>query len=109
MGAEDPIANVAELVTGFERTFPLTTTERRVLPTLVMCRLVCSCALGAYSASLDPKNEAYLLLTQKPGWAALRRMRDAGDETFRDVVEASRVADARGEPVGGTTRWIETR
>ena len=109
LGAEDPVANVAELVTGFERNFPLTHTERRVLPTLVMCRLVCSVSLGAYSASLDPANEAYLLLTQKPGWAALRRMRDVGDETFRDVLEASREADARGEPVGGTTRWIETR
>jgi hypothetical protein len=70
---------------------------------------VCSCALGAYSASLDPENEAYLLLTQKPGWTALRHMRDIGDEAFRERLDASRRADERGEPIGGTIKWIETR
>ena len=109
LGSEDPVGSVAEIVTGFERTFPLTATERRVLPTLVAARLVCSCALGAYSASLDPENEAYLLLTQKPGWTALRHMRDIGDEAFRERLDASRRADERGEPVGGTIKWIETR
>ena len=109
LGAPDPVGNVAELVTGFERTFPLTQTERRVLPTLVAARLVCSCALGAYSAASDPENEAYLLLTQKPGWEALRAMRECGDERFRERLEASRAADARGEPIGGTVAWIETR
>ena len=109
LGASDPVGNVAEIVTGFERTFPLTAMERRVLPTLVAARLVCSCVLGAYSAASDPKNEAYLLLTQKPGWAALRAMRDVGDEGFRERLEASRAADARGEPGGGMTRRIETR
>ena len=29
LGSEDPVGSVAEIVTGFERTFPLTATERR--------------------------------------------------------------------------------
>ena len=44
-----------------------------------------------------------------PGWEALRAMRECGDERFRERLEASRAADARGEPIGGTVAWIETR
>jgi len=36
-------------------------------------------------------------------------MRDIGDEAFRERLDVSRRADARGEPIGGTIKWIETR
>ena len=112
LGSEDPVGSVAEIVTGFERTFPLTATERRVLPTLVAARLVCSCALGAYSASLDPENEAYLLLTQKPGWTALRHMRDIGDEAFASGstrrAEPTSAANPSAGPSNGSRRGEST-
>lgn len=80
LGKDDPVGDAGEVLAGFEATFPLTDVERRLLPTLVAARLVCSCACGAYSAAMDPDNAAYLLLTQRPGWAALRAFRDAGDD-----------------------------
>ena len=92
-----------------ESQFELTETERRVLPTLIQSRLVCSVVLGAFSASQDKSNEQYLLLTQKPGWAALKKMRRCGDETFRERMRVSKDANTRGEPIGGVTTWIETR
>jgi hydroxylysine kinase len=109
LGAEDPVGNACEVLTGFETQFPLTETERRVFPTLVQSRLVCSCVCGAFSASRDPANEPYLLLTQAPGWAALAKMREAGDAGFRDRMRASREANLRGAPLGGVVKWIETR
>ena len=78
LGKDDPVGDAGEVLAGFEATFPLTDVERRLVPALVAARLVCSCACGAYSAAMDPDNAAYLLLTQRPGWAALRAFRDAG-------------------------------
>lgn len=80
LGKEDPVEDAAIMLAGFESTFPLSETERRALPTLIAARLVCSCVCGAYSAAQDPANKEYLLLTQKPGWAALAALREAGDE-----------------------------
>ena len=80
LGKDDPVGDAGEVLAGFEATFPLTDVERRLVPALVAARLVCSCACGAYSAAMDPDNAAYLLLTQRPGWAALRAFRDAGDD-----------------------------
>ena len=82
LGKDDPIGNAVELLAGFEPNFPLTEIERQLLPTLIAARLVCSCVCGAFSAAKDPSNKTYLLLTQKPGWAALRALRDAGDDVF---------------------------
>ena len=82
LGKDDPIGDAVELLAGFEANFPLTEIERQLLPTLIAARLVCSCVCGAFSAAKDPSNKTYLLLTQKPGWAALRAPRDAGDDVF---------------------------
>lgn len=109
LGNDDPVGACCEIVTGYESQFELTETERRVLPTLIQSRLVCSVVLGAFSASQDKSNEQYLLLTQKPGWAALKKMRRCGDETFRERMRVSKDANTRGEPIGGVTKWIETR
>tara|TARA_B110000977_G_scaffold165607_2_gene212928 strand:+ start:6457 stop:7710 length:1254 start_codon:yes stop_codon:yes gene_type:complete len=109
LGSDDPVGAIAEIVTGYESQFPLTETERRILPTLIQSRLVCSVVCGAYSASKDPANEQYLLMTQKSGWVALRAMRECGDDLFRKRLDVSRLANERGEPVGGVTKWIETQ
>lgn len=90
LGKEDPVGDAAVMLAGFESTFPLTDLERRLLPTLIAARLVCSCVCGAYSAAADPANKEYLLLTQKPGWAALNAIREAGDEEcLRRFAEAA--------------------
>mmetsp|Transcript_16908 Transcript_16908/g.41720 ORF Transcript_16908/g.41720 Transcript_16908/m.41720 type:complete len:438 (-) Transcript_16908:45-1358(-) len=93
LGKEDPVGDAAMMLAGFESTFPLTANERRLLPTLIATRLVCSCVCGAYSAAADPANQTYLLLTQKPGWAALSAIRTAGDEAcLRRFAEAAAVS-----------------
>ena len=103
LGKDDPVGDAGEVLAGFEATFPLTDVERRLVPALVAARLVCSCACGAYSAAMDPDNAEYLLLTQRPGWAALRAFRDGGRRVFGAVGGAGgaeRGDGAVGEDVG---------
>ena len=63
VGYRPPLAgggtgDAAIMLAGFESRYPLTDLERRLLPTLIAARLVCSCVCGAYSAAQDPANKA---------------------------------------------------
>lgn len=87
---EDPVGDAAEMLAGFESRFPLTDLERSLLPILVAARLVCSCVCGAYSAAQDPGNKEYLLLTQRPGWTALRALRGGGEKACLERFAAAR-------------------
>lgn len=80
--AGDPLPAAAAVVGGYEREMPLLAGERRLLRTLAMGRLAQSLCLGAYSASQQPDNTAYLLGTQKNGWRLLRTLWGLSDEAF---------------------------
>lgn len=70
----DPVEACAAMMRGYAMTAAgLDEVEMRVLPTLVRARLACSVVMGAYSHSLDPKND-YLLVTQEPGWKVLSQL-----------------------------------
>ena len=68
------LSAASNLLSGFESVLPLEEIERRVLPTLVSCRLAMSLTCGVASSSKDPSN-AYLRLTLIPGWRALQGLR----------------------------------
>ena len=70
---EDPVSDAIHVIRGYTSAYPLLDDEITALPTLIACRLVCTCVLGAYSYSQDPGND-YLLATQKLGWDALEAL-----------------------------------
>mmetsp|Transcript_4878 Transcript_4878/g.6612 ORF Transcript_4878/g.6612 Transcript_4878/m.6612 type:complete len:369 (-) Transcript_4878:48-1154(-) len=78
----DPVQAASVLIQAYCKVFPLTEIEVSILPTLVMCRLCCSLTLGAFSHQQDPTN-AYLLLTQEPGWKVMQVLRSIGSEGLR--------------------------
>jgi len=73
LDADDPLAVVAAIRSGFEAELPLTDPERKVLPELVALRLATSVALSAHQSRLDP-DDPYLTISEAPAWALLERL-----------------------------------
>jgi Ser/Thr protein kinase RdoA (MazF antagonist) len=87
LDADDPLAVVAAIRSGFEAELPLTDSERVVLPELVALRLATSVALSAHQSRLDP-DDPYLTISEAPAWALLERL-----AAVEPAVAAARVAD----------------
>ncbi|KAK3244720.1 hypothetical protein CYMTET_45681 [Cymbomonas tetramitiformis] len=102
---KDPLEAGARLLSGYIDHFPLNKLEVSLLPTLVACRLTCTCVMGAYSHQQEPDND-YLLLTQEPGWKALQEFRNAESSLlmemttcrFENIVGTSKYTAAAGIP-----------
>jgi inosine triphosphate pyrophosphatase len=75
------IASAAAFLRGYHASYPLHDMERQHMTLLVLVRLACSVALGAYSYHQNPANE-YLLLHATPAWQALELLWGA-DEARR--------------------------
>ena len=80
---DDVLHDASFMLKGYHREMPLVESEWQVLRTLIACRLCCTITMSFYSYSLDPGNE-YLLITQEPGWRALK--------AFTDISEADATA-----------------
>jgi Ser/Thr protein kinase RdoA (MazF antagonist) len=89
LGADDPLAVVAALRSGFEAELPLTDPEREVLAELVALRLATSVALSAHQSRLDP-GDPYLTISEAPAWALLERL-----AAVEPTAAAGRVAEGR--------------
>jgi hypothetical protein len=68
--ANRSIAAAAAMLRGYNSVYPLLSDELEHLYLLIVCRLACSCTLGAYSMNQNPDNK-YLLLHSAPAWNAL--------------------------------------
>lgn len=60
-GGDDPLAGALPLIAAYHAVCPLRDNELRLLPDLIMTRLVTSLLIGNYRAKLFPDNRAYLL------------------------------------------------
>jgi hypothetical protein len=64
------IAAAAAMLRGFNSVYPLLDNEKEHLLFLMICRLACSCTIGAFSIHQNPENK-YLLLHSEPAWNSL--------------------------------------
>jgi len=72
-GAEDPLAVIAAVRTGFEETCPLRADERMWLVEMVALRLATSVAMSAHQSLLDPE-DAYLTVSEASAWELLEAL-----------------------------------
>lgn len=70
-GSDDPLAGALPLLAGYHAVRPLLEHELRLLPDLIMTRLVTSLLIGNHRATLFPDNRDYLLTSFKPAKNAL--------------------------------------
>ena len=97
----DRVEACAAMLRGYARAAPrLNEDELRVLPALVRARLCCSVVMGAYSHSQDPEND-YLLVTQEPGWAALRELSLMEADGGKREAFTRRMIEAYADGCGG--------
>ncbi|KOX70746.1 Aminoglycoside phosphotransferase domain-containing protein 1 [Melipona quadrifasciata] len=61
------------VIEGYQDIKKLTDLEKKILKVTVCARICQSLVMGAYSHLHDPQNE-YLLVTQKSGWALLKKL-----------------------------------
>src|SRR6266404_4415540 len=73
LGKQNPLAAIAELVSGYHGAFPLLESELRVLFPLVAMRLAVSVVNSAQRASVKP-DDAYVTVSEAPAWEALERL-----------------------------------
>ncbi|XP_076245175.1 hydroxylysine kinase [Calliopsis andreniformis] len=67
------------VIEGYQDVRKLTELEKKILKVTVCARICQSLVMGAYSYLLDPQNE-YLLVTQKSGWALLKKLWPLSEE-----------------------------
>jgi hydroxylysine kinase len=68
---DNPIQLAGHALAGYLSEFPLPTKDLSVLRICTTARLVQSLVMGAYTASIEPGNTDYVLLTQARGWKVL--------------------------------------
>ena len=71
----DPLAAASDVVAGYHAARPLSEPELEALWILCAIRLCTSVCLSAHRRTSEPEN-AYLLVSEGPAWAALERMRE---------------------------------
>ncbi|KAF3423166.1 hypothetical protein E2986_06799 [Frieseomelitta varia] len=67
------VAMGKHVIEGYQDIKRLTDLEKKILKVTVCARICQSLVMGAYSHLHDPQNE-YLLVTQKSGWALLKKL-----------------------------------
>lgn len=71
-GAEDDSIELAgHALAGYLSEFPLSVADLSVLKICIAGRLIQTLVMGAYTASVEPDNAAYVLQTQARGWEQL--------------------------------------
>lgn len=88
MDGPDPVVAVADIVAGYHAVRALGPSEIRLIPALVMGRLVQSLAIGAFRASLHPDNREYILIHADQAWAVLQSLHEAGLDRMAEALAA---------------------
>lgn len=84
-GAEDdPIELGGHALAGYLSEFPLSVADLSVLKICIAGRLIQTLVLGAYTASMEPENAAYVLQTQARGWEQLFSLCARSDQEVFD-------------------------
>jgi len=90
MDLPDPLEAALAVVQGYHQTFPLQENELKHLYSAIAMRLVISLTKSAQNKLAEPDNE-YLLISEKPAWALLKKWRHIGEEfasySFRSVCD----------------------
>ena len=73
MGSASPLADAAEVVSGYHHAVPLTDGELEVLYSLICTRLCVSVTNSAYQRHVAPEN-AYLQVSDKAAWELLQKL-----------------------------------
>jgi 4-aminobutyrate aminotransferase-like enzyme/Ser/Thr protein kinase RdoA (MazF antagonist) len=73
LGAPDVVATASAMIAGYVAEFPLHLAEVEILFDLVAARLAMSVAISSRRSAEQPDNE-YLLISQRPALALLRRL-----------------------------------
>eukprot|EP00004_Rigifila_ramosa_P001722 TRINITY_DN1171_c1_g1_i2.p1 TRINITY_DN1171_c1_g1~~TRINITY_DN1171_c1_g1_i2.p1 ORF type:complete len:744 (+),score=190.76 TRINITY_DN1171_c1_g1_i2:2457-4688(+) len=71
--AENPLADAVAVVAGYHRVIPLTEEEIELVFLFVCARICQSVTMSAHAQFQNPHN-AYLTVSQNPGWAALTKL-----------------------------------
>ena len=69
--AGDIFAEARDVLDGYQSRADLTPAELRLIPHLVMARVVARALISTHRAAQFPANRAYLLRNTEPGWAQL--------------------------------------
>ena len=96
LGRDDPLTTGAHILSGFHQHHPLGEAELDVLFDLVLARLVTSVTFAAYHSRHDPDN-AYLRVSEAPGWKVLEELVDLDPAMVRRRF-AQACDAASGEP-----------
>ncbi len=91
LGRDDPLAAGTHILCGYHQRRPLGAAELDVVFDLILARLATSVTFAAYHSRLDPDN-AYLRVSEAPGWKVLEQLIDLDPAAVR-----SRFAEAIGE------------
>lgn len=101
-----PLHAAAEVLGGYHATLPLTEAELALLYDLVALRLCMSVALAAYRKTRFPDN-AYLVVSEAPAWAALESLAAMSPRLFQYAMR-----DACSLPAcprtAAVVEWLET-
>ena len=88
MGSASPLADAADVVSGYHDAVPLTDGELEVLYSLIGTRLCVSVTNSAYQRHVAPEN-AYLQVSDKAAWELLQSLSRV---QFRDALNTFRAA-----------------
>ena len=102
LGKDDPLAAIANVVSGFHETFPLEPAEVEVLLPLIGARLCTSVCESARQSKAEPDN-AYLRISEEPAWDLLHTLagidsRRAGEIIF-DAIGMSPPSSSTGRRI----------
>jgi len=90
-----PLAAVADLVRGYETVTALTEEEVRLIPDLMMTRMVARLAISEWRARRFPDNRDYILRDVPRTWGQLASMQERSPAALADELIAHRAGGAR--------------
>jgi Ser/Thr protein kinase RdoA (MazF antagonist) len=76
LGEDDIQMAATNIIDGYTKEFPLEEVEIDILYYLVAMRLVTNITMTSYSAKQHPENKEYILISQKPARALLKKLED---------------------------------
>ncbi|MDR3101163.1 MAG: phosphotransferase [Paraburkholderia sp.] len=84
--APNPLAPALELVAAYHAVNPLTEAEQRVLPDLIVARLLVTVLITGWRAKQHPGNSAYILRNNALSWQGLERFGALTEGETQDMV-----------------------
>ncbi len=85
---DEPLADAANVVRGYNAVRPLTVVERELLPEFIVARLVASVLMSAHGRHRDPGN-SYLQISEAPVWRLLERMTMIDRDRTAEAIETA--------------------